>query len=228
MTAPDASALCVVFDIDDTLYLERDYVVSGFAATGPWAQTWLGIPDFAERCRGAFESGLRGSIFNLVLEECGQTASPETVAALLALYRSHTPSIRLCEDARHALEQAAALGPVGVITDGPAIAQTRKAEALRLHRYASPIFPTELFGAGRAKPNPFAFLKVQEAHPSRKYVYIADNPAKDFHAPAQLGWHSIRIRRPGGLHFAAENAEVKPDFELPDCAGVIAILAELR
>ena len=39
--------LCVVFDIDDTLYLERDYVLSGFAAVGPWARDWLAIPDFA-------------------------------------------------------------------------------------------------------------------------------------------------------------------------------------
>ena len=29
----------LVFDIDDTLYLERDYVRSGFGAAGRWARS---------------------------------------------------------------------------------------------------------------------------------------------------------------------------------------------
>src|SRR5207302_9076607 len=41
----DMNELCVVFDIDDTLYLERDYVRSGFRAVGTWAEQWLRIPD---------------------------------------------------------------------------------------------------------------------------------------------------------------------------------------
>jgi putative hydrolase of the HAD superfamily len=117
--------LCVVFDIDDTLYLERDYVLSGFDAVGGWAQTWLGIPDFAQRCREAFEAGVRGSIFNRVLEDCGVNPLPESIAALLAIYRTHTPDIKLCEDAREALEWTFAHGPVAIVTDGPAISQTR-------------------------------------------------------------------------------------------------------
>lgn len=219
--------LCVVFDIDDTLYLERDYVMSGFEAVGPWARTWLGIPDFAERCRQAFGSGLRGGVFNHVLEAAGAPAHQEVVAAMVAIYRAHNPAIRLCEDALSALEWAAANGPVAVITDGPAISQTRKAEALGLHRYTSTLIPTELLGSGCSKPNPAAFQKVQEVYAARRYVYIGDNPAKDFHAPHQLGWHSIRVRRRGGLHFAAENTEIRPDREMPDCAGIPDVLREL-
>jgi putative hydrolase of the HAD superfamily len=31
-------------------------------------------------------------------------------------------------------------------------------------------------------------------------VYVADNPIKDFAGPRRLGWRTVRIRRPGGLH----------------------------
>jgi putative hydrolase of the HAD superfamily len=31
-------------------------------------------------------------------------------------------------------------------------------------------------------------------------MYIADNPAKDFIAPFDLGWKTVRIKREGGLH----------------------------
>jgi putative hydrolase of the HAD superfamily len=90
--------LCVVFDIDDTLYLERDYILSGFAALGPWVRTWLGFEDFPERCRLVHESGIRGSVINQVLEECGVTVCPEAISALVALYRAHIPNIHFCRE----------------------------------------------------------------------------------------------------------------------------------
>jgi putative hydrolase of the HAD superfamily len=219
--------LCVVFDIDDTLYLERDYVFSGFGAIGPWARRWIGVPDFAERCRAVHESGRRGSVFNQVLEDCEVTPSPELIAALVAIYRTHVPDIRLCEDARAALVETSARWPVAVITDGPAISQSRKAEALDLHRYASRICLTELLGPGCSKPGPFAFREVEQAIPARRYVYIADNPAKDFHAPRALGWGSVRVRRPGGLHFAVDSREVTPDAEVSDCSPLMPLLLAL-
>ena len=49
--------VCVVFDVDDTLYLERDYVRSGFRAVGVWASRWLGLSGFAERCQWPPTSG---------------------------------------------------------------------------------------------------------------------------------------------------------------------------
>jgi putative hydrolase of the HAD superfamily len=220
--------LCVVFDIDDTLYFERDYCYSGFDALAPWAKTWLGASGFAEKCREAHDSGRRGNVFNLVLEACGVECRPEAISALVGLYRSHLPAIRLCDDAREALSEAAARWPVAVISDGSAMSQSRKADALGLHSYASPIFLTELFGRDCTKPSPVLFRKVQEARPARRYVYVADNPAKDFHAPRMLGWHSVRIRRPGGLHHAVPNLpEATPNAELPDCSGLIRLLSEL-
>ena len=34
------------------------------------------------------------------------------------------------------------------------------------------------------------------------FVYVADNPRKDFIAPRALGWRTVRIRRRGGEHVA--------------------------
>ncbi len=36
--------------------------------------------------------------------------------------------------------------------------------------------------------------------PHAECVYVADNPAKDFVAPNQLGWLTIRIVRPDGIY----------------------------
>ena len=37
---------CVAFDLDDTLYLERDYVRSGFWAVGRWIESHVAVTDF--------------------------------------------------------------------------------------------------------------------------------------------------------------------------------------
>jgi putative hydrolase of the HAD superfamily len=208
--------ICAVFDIDDTLYLERDYVRSGFEAVGEWIAKWFGIGAFGERCWDKFATGRRTSIFDSVLSDCGIRSTPELMSALVAIYRTHLPRITLAPDVLDVLNAAA---PVAIISDGPMIAQSRKVEALRLSAYASPIVLTETLGPEFSKPRPAAFEYVMQQRPADAYVYIADNPLKDFTAPKQLGWYTVRIRRPGGLHYKLENPTAT-DLELTDCSGL--------
>ena len=63
----------IVFDLDDTLYPERAYVLSGFRAVAAWAAGELGLPvtqGFAE-LRRLFDDGVRGDTFNRWLESHG-------------------------------------------------------------------------------------------------------------------------------------------------------------
>ncbi len=55
----------VVFDVDDTLYLERDYARGGFEAAAAHARARFGVDDFATRAWALFEQGLRGKGGNL-------------------------------------------------------------------------------------------------------------------------------------------------------------------
>jgi putative hydrolase of the HAD superfamily len=220
-------SICAVFDIDDTLYLERDYVRSGFAAVGYWAAKWIEIEDFGERCWRKFESGSRRMIFDEVLGESGRQPTPELVAALVEVYRTHTPSIGLAPDAAEALCAISRIASIAVISDGPASSQSRKAEALGLHSFAAPIVLTDIFGMEFRKPRARAFELVRQCRPSTVYAYIADNPLKDFGAPKQLGWITVRVRRPGGLHYAEEHPEIIPDREMSDCSKLSELFAEL-
>ena len=198
----------VVLDIDDTLYLERDYVRSGFAAVGRWACPELGITDFGERAWALFEAGVQGTIFDEALAACGVAPVPAgLVARLVEVYRAHAPEIVLQDDARAWLDTVGG-GSIGahvvvaVLTDGPLASQRAKAEALGLARWADPIVFTEALGPGRGKPHPAAFelLEREIGLGGDRCVYVADNPAKDFAGPHGLGWRTVRIRRPGGLH----------------------------
>ena len=48
---------CVAFDVDDTLYLERDYVRSGFRAVAERVRRDHGLEGFFEGAWDAFSSG---------------------------------------------------------------------------------------------------------------------------------------------------------------------------
>ncbi|RIK83168.1 MAG: HAD family hydrolase [Planctomycetota bacterium] len=203
-TASFSTVHCVVFDIDDTLYLERDYVKSGFEALAPLVRERFGAIGFADRAFAAFERGIRGTTFDVALAECGVAASPHEIAELVAAYRAHRPKIALATDAARCLADLHGRLPVAVVSDGPLVAQQNKTAALGLAEWCDPILLTEALGAGLGKPHPAAFEMVERAAGTRgeQCLYVADNPAKDFQAPRALGWRTLRIRRPLSLHYA--------------------------
>ena len=192
----------VVFDVDDTLYLERDYVRSGFRAVGDWLASEHGVTGFSDAAWNTFLSGVRGRIFNHALEALGCEQTPELIGQLVKAYREHDPDIALAPDAAVALEEAVKRGPVSVITDGPVASQERKVRALGLQAVAHPVICTWRAGREFGKPHERAFREVEEATgmSGERLVYVADNPTKDFVAPRALGWRTIRVRRPGGLN----------------------------
>ena len=61
------------------------------------------------------------------------------------------------------------------------------------------------------KPSPAPYEKIMAAIPGAggDFVYVADNPQKDFIAPNRLGWRTIQIIRPGGLY---AGVEVAPEY----------------
>lgn len=192
----------VVLDIDDTLYLERDYVRSGFNAVGAWAKNQFGLEDFAARAWAAFEAGNRGHIFDDVLTSYGRQYPRSVVDEMIDRYRIHDPVIDLAPDVQVALDSWNGVLALAAITDGPLASQKAKSRALALDTWIQHIIFTAELGAGKGKPHRAAFELVQNRSGAEgsRCVYIADNPAKDFIAPKNLGWRTIRIRRPLGLH----------------------------
>jgi putative hydrolase of the HAD superfamily len=193
---------CIVFDLDDTLYLERDYVRSGFNAVGRWADTALGLGDCAECAWRAFESGVRGTTFQVVLTQAGCKPDTTVIDEMVRVYRSHSPVISLPADSLHCLQELRKYAVLAVITDGPADSQQAKCRSLSLEDLVDTVICTGQWGPAYYKPNPhaFSYLQTQVGQSVSRFVYVADNPTKDFQAPVQLGWDVVRIKRPAGLY----------------------------
>jgi len=214
------SIRALVFDLDDTLYAERDYAFSGFAAVARAFADKLGDTRRTEAdLRRLFDSDCRLRVFDALTAERGLGDDAPLVARMVETYRSHKPMIRLYPDAEAALSRLRPDYKLGLITDGYAAAQWAKVDALNLRSRLDEIIVTSELdstgdtrggGTSLAKPAPPAFAKP---HPRafelmagrlgvvpRECVYVADNPSKDFVAPNALLWLTIRIHRRDGVY----------------------------
>lgn len=222
--------LIVVFDLDDTLYPERSFAVSGFRVAGAWAEAEWGITGLAPLMTRYLDGGNFGRLFEMALKETKPGYTQDDVKALIEVWKDHTPDIALHEDALPALEHFGRRGPMGLITDGMHEVQARKVEALGIgHRFQEIVLTNKLGGRDFHKPHPRAFEIVQQAlgsHGSR-FVYVGDNPAKDFVAPNAMGWTTIQVIRTDGLHDRDKIAEGGAPHHKIDTLGQLAdLLAE--
>lgn len=197
----------IVFDLDDTLYPERDYVLGGFKAVAEWAERNLGIPSArgVEELSEMFGRGVRGETFNLWLARNGH-APEASVPDLVRVYREHEPELSPFAEVGEVIGNLHGRYRLGLVSDGYLGVQRRKWKALGLERYFDAVVFSDEFGRECWKPSPRPFEAVlerlrAEAH---RAVYVADNPAKDFYGARSLGMFTVRVRRPGGEYSSLE------------------------
>lgn len=185
----------VVFDLDDTLYSEKEYVRSGYKAVSDY----LG-GGYEEKLWSYFEAG-KPAIDEL-LKEIGRKEEKDKV---LVIYRSHKPDIHLYPGVSEMIDNLKAKGiKVGIITDGRPEGQRNKIEALGL-TVDDVIITDELGGPQFRKPCDIAFriLATRWKLPFEEIVYVGDNPEKDFQAPQQLGMKWVYFRNGDGMYSSA-------------------------
>lgn len=184
----------VVFDLDDTLYSEREYVRSGYRAVA----NCLSRPDLEEKMWEAFLRG--GQAIDEVLTDAG---IPERKAEALLTYRYHTPSIHLYPGVAEMLKRIRKDHKIGIITDGRPEGQHAKITVLGLADLVDKIIITDELGSVEfRKPNALAFQLMQEklSIPFEQMVYVGDNMKKDFVAPNMLGMKAVLFRNRDGLY----------------------------
>ncbi|MGQ9635777.1 MAG: HAD family hydrolase, partial [Bryobacteraceae bacterium] len=138
---------------------------------------------------------------------------------LVQAYRTHKPRIALLSDAAACLRLLHRKAPLAIVTDGPVSSQRAKVEALGLDRFIDEFVFTHAWGPEFAKPHPraFQFLQTRWDATSSIFVYVGDNPVKDFAAPRALGWTTVRVRRPDGLYCSVPGPDgAGADLEVRD------------
>jgi putative hydrolase of the HAD superfamily len=188
-----------VFDLDDTLYSEREFENSGieFVCNSlNISKTILNINTNKEE--------------NWVQKIITKTNNKFNKDYILTLYRNHIPNIALYNDARFFLDLLKLNNiEMSLITDGRSITQRNKLKALNIETYFNNIIISEEINS--EKPSELNYRKVMSLDVNKKYVYIGDNPTKDFYTPNILGWISI-CRLDNGFNVHEQNFNLSKEF----------------
>ena len=186
--------MIIVFDLDEVLYDEKTYVISGFRAVSEFLEKDEAIPKkiIFEYLKRRLKNG-RERIFNDLLDNF-RIYSQKNLKKCISVYRTHTPKIKLYSDAKDCLKRLKNY-PLYIVTDGNKMVQKNKIKALNLENHIKKTILTSNYGLRNSKPSTFCFQKIcdMEKTSPTNLVYIGDDPHKDFVGLKREGFKTIRL-----------------------------------
>lgn len=179
----------IVFDLDDTLYKEIDFLKSAYSEI---AENF-GHPEMYAFMLQRYLDG--DNAFKCSIEKYHL---PVTIEQLIEIYRTHKPNIALDDVVKTTLATIKAQGIIlGLMTDGYTVTQRNKIEALELHRWIADddILISGEFGYG--KPDEHCYRYFMDKWKDSTFCYVGDNLSKDFVTANKVGWTTICLLNDG-------------------------------
>ena len=208
----------VVFDLDDTLISEKEYIKSGYRHIAEVVsqrfnfnkdQVYIDLFQLFKKSPH--------NVFNRLYEKYNIEYSKDMIIELVNEYRGHFPNIKFYDDVLPCLNELKRLGvKIGIITDGYAIAQRQKLIAVEADKYFDEIIVTDELGREYWKPHPKAFEIIKERSEVSfdEMVYVGDNPEKDFYISKTYPIKTVRIIRDGVHSDKNYFRDIKEDIKI--------------
>ena len=179
--------ICVIFDLDDTLYKEIDYLKSAYREIASLVEQTTSLKYIYRRMYDAYRS--REDVFQMLVELTDHQKPKEYFTQR---YRNPIPDSSFNKETKKCLDVLRNEDAIiGLITDGRSVTQRNKIKALGLNLWIdnSNIIISEEFGS--EKPSVSNYQYFENKYPQHKFVYIGDNIKKDFITPNILKWDTI-------------------------------------
>jgi len=227
------STKAVIFDLDDTLISEFEYVKSGYRAVAGVINDKKAVN---KRSDSIYTELLElfnedhKNVFNRFLRNNGLSDEKDSVMELVKAYREHIPDIRYYEDVLPALKSLKDMGMItGILSDGYSVTQRRKIGAVGAENDFDIIILTDELGKDAWKPSPEGFRMIEEKYGLRpgEILYVGDNPKKDFYLSKTAGIKTARIKRETGVYNNESYYEgIKEDFSIGSLTDIPGIIEE--
>lgn len=187
--------MIIVFDLDDTLYSEIEFVKSGFLCVSKILSSVVKQNEskiYNELLTIMQREG-RGRVFDTYLAH-HNIFSKKLLKQLVTEYRKHKPKIALPLESSIILQELQLKYSLYLVTDGHKLVQENKILALGLQPYFKRVFITHRYGLAASKPSLkcFEIIKNSEGVEWNKIVYVGDDPNKDFVNLKKVGAKTIR------------------------------------
>lgn len=206
----------VAFDLDDTLFPEREFCRSGFRHILQPLPEERRKEIYSVMCK-ALESRenpfepYADQLYNPVIHGADREA---WLKSIIDEYRNHTPeTLALEPDAAELLTTLKERGiRMALVTDGRSNTQRRKIDALCIKEFIPDenIYISEEIGEDKLSPK--SFVEIVRKYPeASSFYYVGNNERKDFIQPNLLGWTTIKV--------SPRRDAVHPDFDNPEPIG---------
>jgi putative hydrolase of the HAD superfamily len=220
----------ILFDLDDTLYVEGHFFQSGFSVVASELESRGvgGKREIAGMLAAIHFHEGREKVFQKAAERI--SFPEEWIPQLVEVFRSHQPRISLAPDACSMLPLLRGKYHLGCVTDGWAEVQRRKVAALGVTEFLDSLVVADDMGREFWKPNPLPIHRCCELLGVSfvEAVLVGDNPERDIKGARNAGMRSIRVRRRDSYFYSVDC--VPPDvadFEVSDLADLEHMLAQL-
>ena len=223
MQLPISQHSFFVFDLDDTLFQELDYLKSAYRHIASKLSAKIGCDLYEEMFTRYYR---KENVFLWIISQYGKYMRDIDVNWLLREYREHVPVIQLSDETTSLLQALKSMSvPMGLITDGRSVTQRNKLIALGIEDNFTHIIISEEFGS--TKPDPRNYTFFENKYPGKEFFYIGDNPAKDFIVPLQLGWKTICLRNKGNnIHSQDFEKHGHPHFVIDSFSEIELVSSE--
>ncbi|MGU9332072.1 HAD family hydrolase [Clostridium perfringens] len=216
----------IVFDLDDTLISERDYIKSGFKVVSNYIEGKYSIDQkkVFNKMEELFKKSTK-NVFNRTLEHFKIKYEKEDILKLISIYRNHVPDIKFFDDVIPTLEELRKRGyKLGIITDGYKETQNRKLNALKCREFFDEIIITDELGREYWKPHEKSYKLISEKLDIKpeEYIYVGDNSIKDFVNAKKIGVKTILIKRDLGIYSNnITNKDYMADYEISELKSLL-------
>lgn len=191
----------VVFDLDDTLYNQRQHLAGAFLSVGKLISRLFGLDPRGVR-KELLEIAKRkgsasGKLFNIFLEKHGIKPKKRLLEQMVSAFYSYKPvKLKPYKRVVEILKELRRKGlKPGILTDGNPQLQKAKIEALGIKKFLNCVLVTDEMGENYRKPDLKGFLEIskQLGVSAAETIYVGDNPHKDFIGARKAGMLTIRV-----------------------------------
>ena len=209
----------VCFDLDGTLFDDRQYVRAGLLAAADLLDRETGVDLSAELLEAYFRRELTEQTFDHVLDEHG--LSTDLVPRLVTAYHEHSAPLVPFPDAESTLEGLREEYDLAVVTGGTNGAS--KLDRLGLSGYFDSVVVAPAHGWSKRDPEPFAAALGELGTTPDGPAVVGDRPAVDFARPNRMGMLTVRVRR-GRYATVAASEATESDIEVDSLDAVPEVL----
>lgn len=192
----------IVFDLDDTLIPEIDYLKSAFQEIADSIDT--SNKNLFDEMVQWYQD--KENVFLKLQNQYNKIS----ISDLKNKYRNHFPNFNAKSENRELLLELKREGHfLGLITDGYSVTQRNKIKALDIENFFDLIVISEEIGS--EKPNEINYSVFHQFGTKENY-YIGDNVSKDFITPNRLRWKSICLID-NGTNIHKQDFEIEKDYQ---------------